>query len=236
MSIGHELEKLWGRDCRENNQRRHTEFHSLRCYDSSLILIVDFPSGEEFIYIKSTTYSSLLVLLLFWELHPRAICCWKKTKHVGLHLHLLLLQLELSLLLKFLTSSCFASKESHSFLWFSFALFLASIRSVISLLRDIMSLAASVGDTQLTAAFLLFPPLNWPISSADNAYSDAFLRSLPSPCPVLWKRPNLCWPCLYSLQPPNSIQTVPHVPIEAPLQFLHRHNRIALMLVCQSCV
>ena len=99
MSIGHELEKLWGRDCRENNQRRHTEFHSLRCYDSSLILIVDFPSGEEFIYIKSTTYSSLLVLLLFWELHPRAICCWKKTKHVGLHLHLLLLQLELSLLL-----------------------------------------------------------------------------------------------------------------------------------------
>ncbi len=36
MSTGHELEKLRGRDCRDN-KARHTKYNSLWCYDSKLI-------------------------------------------------------------------------------------------------------------------------------------------------------------------------------------------------------
>ena len=82
MSIRHKLEKLWGQDCC-HNKRRRTEYHSLRCYyDSLMIQTIDYPKDVEFINIKSTIYSSILLLSLFWEL-PRAPSAAEKNENMS---------------------------------------------------------------------------------------------------------------------------------------------------------
>jgi hypothetical protein len=128
-----------------------------------------------------------------------------------------------------LISSCFAFKASHSFLISSVALLQASICLVKSLLKDIMSsLATGVGDTQF-AVFLFFPLLKFRISSTDNAPNDAFLRVSAFSLSWALKTAKDVLAMVSFVATANSIQAIPQVPIEG-LQFLHHHNRIALVL------